>query len=371
MMASFNLFSSVKFLTRNVITSHTLIDNIFTDIKKFDFSTKPLVNGLSDHDAQFITLYDIMCPTFKQPPSYIRIIDINSMHKFSELLSYENWEGVFQDMDVNQIFNSFQNTYLRIFYSCIFIKKKFETANPKPWITTGIKTSCANKSRLFLNYRESNDQGYKFYYKKYCKVLSSIIIATKKKYYDERILNSNNKTKATWNIVKTITNTRKNSNKIVSMNIDNQPNSNPITIANAFNNHFSSVASKLISKLPGNNHSAHEDPLNNLTYNFKTPTLSLRFNHTATYEVNSIIQSLKTKDSCGYDEISSSILKISAPYILSPLTYIFNKILSTGIFPKRLKFSEVRPLYKKGSTAEFSNYRPFSLLVSFSKIIDE
>jgi hypothetical protein len=173
----------------------------------------------------------------------------------------------------------------------------------------------------------------------------------------------------TWNIVKTVTNNRRNSNKIVSMNIDNQPNSNPITIANAFNTYFSSVASKLISKLPGNNHPAHEDPLNNLTFNFKTPTSSLRFNHTTTHKVNSIIQSLKTKDSCGYDEISSRILKISAPYILSPLTHIFNKILSTGIFPERLKFSEVRPVYKKGSTAEFSHYRPVSLLVTFSKII--
>ena len=191
-----------------------------------------------------------MCPTFKQPPPYIRIIDINSMHKFSELLSYENWEGVFQDMDVNQIFNSFQNTYLRIFYSCFFIKKKSETANPKPWITNGIKTYCANKRRLFLNYRESNDQGYKSYYKKYCKVLSSIIIAAKKKYYDERILNSNNKTKATWNIVKDITNTRKNSNKTVSMNIDKQPNSNLI-IANAFNNHFSQLQANLSANFLG------------------------------------------------------------------------------------------------------------------------
>ena len=36
-----------------------------------------------------------------------------------------------------------------------------------------------------------------------------------------------------------------------------------------------------------------------------------------------------------------------------------------------MKFSEVRPLYKKGSTAEFSNYRPVSLLVSFSKISEK
>ena len=73
----------------------------------------------------------------------------------------------------------------------------------------------------------------------------------------------------------------------------------------------------------------------------------------------------------GYDEVSTRILKISAPYILSPLTYIFNKALTTGIFPDRLKFSEVKPLFKKGASTELSNYRPISLLTSFSKIIEK
>jgi hypothetical protein len=75
--------------------------------------------------------------------------------------------------------------------------------------------------------------------------------------------------------------------------------------------------------------------------------------------------------SYGYDEISLRILKISAPYILSPLTHIFKKVLCTGIFPERLKFFEVKPLFKKGSTTEFSNYRPISLLTTFSKIIEK
>jgi hypothetical protein len=74
---------------------------------------------------------------------------------------------------------------------------------------------------------------------------------------------------------------------------------------------------------------------------------------------------------CSYDEVSTRILKTSAPYISSPLTYIFNKILSTGIFPDRLKFSEIKPLFKKGDKTEFSNYRPISLLTSFSKIIEK
>jgi len=63
--------------------------------------------------------------------------------------------------------------------------------------------------------------------------------------------------------------------------------------------------------------------------------------------------------------------KISAPYILSPLTFICNKILITGVFPERMKFSEVKPLYKKGNTMDLSNYRPISLVTSFTNIFEK
>ena len=165
-MASFSLFSTIKFPTRNFVNSHTFIDNIFIDINRFNFSVKLLIFGLSDHDAQTIALSYIICSTPKQLPSYIRIIDSNSTRKFSELLSYENWEGVFHDMEVNQIFNTFQSTYVRIFHSYFPIRKEFETIKPKPWLTISIKISCASKRKLFLIYRCSNDSGFKSYYKK-------------------------------------------------------------------------------------------------------------------------------------------------------------------------------------------------------------
>jgi hypothetical protein len=93
----------------------------------------------------------------------------------------------------------------------------------------------------------------------------------------------------------------------------------------------------------------------------------IKLKHTTTHEIDKIIHSLKSKDSHGYDGVSNTILKLSAPYIVSPLTFIANRILSSGIFPDRLKYSEVKPLFKSGNSLDKANYRPISLLYPFPK----
>jgi hypothetical protein len=61
------------------------------------------------------------------------------------------------------------------------------------------------------------------------------------------------------------------------------------------------------------------------------------------------------------------IVKLSMPFISSPLIYICNKLSSTGTFPTRLKISHVFPIFKEGNKAEISAYRPKSLLTFFLK----
>ena len=46
-------------------------------------------------------------------------------------------------------------------------------------------------------------------------------------------------------------------------------------------------------------------------------------------------------------------------------------MLSTGTFPDRLKFSEVKPIYKKGEKTFTTNYRPISLLTAFLKLFQK
>jgi hypothetical protein len=48
-----------------------------------------------------------------------------------------------------------------------------------------------------------------------------------------------------------------------------------------------------------------------------------------------------------------------------------NKVLFKGLFPDRLKYATIIPVYKKGDKNILSNYRPISILTSFNKIFEK
>jgi hypothetical protein len=92
---------------------------------------------------------------------------------------------------------------------------------------------------------------------------------------------------------------------------------------------------------------------------FHKPFPCIKFKNTSTKETESIINSLKIKESSGYDKISIKILKTSAPFISSPLSYICNKSMLSGTFSTRLKYAIVKPLLKKGDKENVANKNRF------------
>jgi hypothetical protein len=87
------------------------------------------------------------------------------------------------------------------------------------------------------------------------------------------------------------------------------------------------------------------NPINYFAKRFRRPFAKISWQYTFTYETETVIKSLKTKNTCGYDEISTQIIKLTAPFIISPLTYICNAVFSTGVFPDRLKYTTVKPIF--------------------------
>jgi hypothetical protein len=58
--------------------------------------------------------------------------------------------------------------------------------------------------------------------------------------------------------------------------------------------------------------------------------------------------SMNNKNSLGFDEISSMLLKFCAQYLSKPLSYIYNTPISQGKLPDRLKYSVVVLVCKNG-----------------------
>ena len=53
-----------------------------------------------------------------------------------------------------------------------------------------------------------------------------------------------------------------------------------------------------------------------------------------------------------------------------PLKYLSNSSLQSMVFPDLMKIVIVSPVFKTGDTADISNYRPISVLLCFSKILE-
>jgi hypothetical protein len=104
LLASYGLCSTIQFPTRIQNNTHSVIDNIFINTLKFnDFSLFPIINGLSDHDAQEIIIHNIFEQNCDNYFCFNRSIDKSSIIDFNTKLSYEVLEDIFAENDVNTI----------------------------------------------------------------------------------------------------------------------------------------------------------------------------------------------------------------------------------------------------------------------------
>ena len=65
------------------------------------------------------------------------------------------------------------------------------------------------------------------------------------------------------------------------------------------------------------------------------------------------------------------MLKELVKQIAPILEVLFNELLATGKFPDRMKIADVVPLYKSKEHDIVDNYRPISLLLTISKVLEK
>ena len=154
--------------------------------------------------------------------------------------------------------------------------------------------------------------------------------------------------------------THKNKKKKIFNNIN--------ATANQFNDYFLTI-NGTYNQTPQNNEPDY-DSIEQFCNEKLTASHSCSIPHITVFEVGKAISNLSTKKSTGADSINPFFLKLSLPYIVESLTFIYNLCIDSRTFPTAWKTAKVIPIPKTKNASDLSSYRPISLLSVLSKPLE-
>ena len=366
------LFPTITRPTRITHHSATLIDNIFvsTNLHK-KYESAVLLNDMSDH----LPILTLLRQTKLKNNTPLIFESRNLNDKITNSIKLEldrtNWDEKLSRLDCNENFNTF-TTFLDTIMEKHSPLKKIRISSKRiyiePWMSRGLEISSKKKDILYKKTLKADCTSdciakYKYYRNLYNKTKRNM----KNLYYTNRISENIKNTKKLWGIINEILKKQKRRGTIIThININGVKTYDSRKIANEFGTFYSTMGYNLSNKIKGSTR--------NINYYMDKIPINPNSMSMIPIEPNEIkkqIINLPNKSSSGYDGISNQLLKLLNTSIAYPLSIIFNQSISTGIFPEKMKLAEVIPLYKGKDSDEIINYRPISLLITMSKVIEK
>lgn len=87
-------------------------------------------------------------------------------------------------------------------------------------------------------------------------------------------------------------------------------------------------------------------------------------------EIKSLIDKLRDEYTAGYDGISGALIKRYKHILTTPISFICNLAISTGVFPDAYKIAQILPNHKKGPKVVSIIIGTFRCYPALSKILE-
>ena len=281
--------------------------------------------------------------------------------------------------DGNEAFNCFQDIFCNFVNKHAPLKCKTIRANNKPlskvhrkaiMIRTKLK-NIYNKCKTDVNFEIFKKQ------RNHCANLRQRV---KSDYLTKICQNGILDSKTFWKKLKPYFFSKGHGDSEITISENDRLVTDPQSVAEIMNNHFVSIGNT--TNPLHNDLDAHASITEIIRYfqehsSIRKIKRSLVNNSTLSFKpipregLRQIIVNLNHKKANGHDMINAKFLKISVDIILEPLLNIMNKCILQGIFPESLRKAIVSPIYKKKDPFNKENYRPISLLTTFSKIFEK
>ena len=239
-----------------------------------------------------------------------------------------------------------------------------------PWVTVNLSNAMRDRDYHRHKAVKSNSEYHWKPYKKAKISLNKIIKKCKSEYYLDLINKNKGNSSALWKTLNEIA-SRKSSATITCIEINGTPQTDIKSIVEGLNSHFSSIGSRLASLVKSRFRIVHRAIAPSSVNGTRASTFSeFTFGGIDEQFVYKNLRELKTNKAIGLDRVSAHLLKDSANVLTPVLTNLFNRSLSSSIYPDIWKCGKVTALFKSGERSDPNNYRPITtgqsrLLVKF------
>ena len=360
------------------ITEHsaTLIDHIYINTLSTISSTGVLINDISDHLGTYVNfnfgrnfiINDKNCNSQTRP---CRKFSKENTERFTKLIDDESWDSTRQEQNTQSKYDNFTDTFAK-HYNTAFpentnasTKRKNQRRNPKPWILHWLEDATNRKNKLYHEFIKSPTTANRIKYNKMKKFVTKHIKLAKNKYYTKYFNDHHTNCKKQWNMLNSLINRDRKKSKPIKLTLsDGTVVSSPSAVANTFNDYFCNIASNLKTQIITSNHNDYRSTLGSPLTN------TIYLHDVDSSEIIEHIKNLKNK-STSDTKIEPLKTLVNCNKFINTFVDVINASIKEGVFPSQLKMADVVPIYKSGTKTEVSNYRPISLLPTFSKIFEK
>ena len=352
--------------TRITNSSFSLIDNIFTT-SPYNIFPGILKVDISDHFPIFLIFKDFFNSINKNESRKIsfRLASESRLLNLRAAVASTNFDEILNEVDCEVALSKLHELILNLYNKHCPIKHKNLSYKDitKPWISSEIKQNMKRRENYFNLFRRGLISVTE--YNSFRNFVTKQIRDAKNKYLTDLFEKFKKDTKNTW---KEINNLIKGGNRFKDVGVECLDDEGCKVrgnerIAEIFNSHFSTIGQRISNTISCN----ERDHLQFLSH-ISMPN-SFFLNPISAINVENAIGNLKNKSS-NIETYPNKILKFIKVEISPILASIFNRSISNGVFPDFLKIAKVIPLFKSGDKEIVGNYRPISILPTFSKILE-
>jgi Reverse transcriptase (RNA-dependent DNA polymerase) len=285
------------------------------------------------------------CPDPGDLPKFFRDYKNVDIEALMEDVSNLDWSNFFAVDDINyklHIFNSFVST---LFERHVRLKKSRPVNKVNPWFNVAIERAMRERDICYAVWKARKTDSDKARLKLIRRKVTRLVRGAKISYM-AKFLNPSLPSRVLWKNLKMV--------GVAEDKLDSGP---IIFSPDELNNFYSSdVAIDLPNSSTNSSTSNQSDQ-----FTFRTVSF---------FDVKKAIRSVKS-NAVGLDGIHLKFIKLILPGVISPIAHIFNRTISSRIFPNSWKISKIVPVAKVKDPSRLKDYRPISILPALSKSLEK